>query len=141
MTASPMNLSSVPPCSKITSTISLKYSLRSWATASGPMDSAIAVKPRMSLKRIVIGRRSPPSRMSPSWLRDLRRDVGREVALEVGADQGLPPNLLGEAAVLDADGGEPAEGHEELEVLVAEGAGRAQVVHVQEAQDLVLRRP
>ena len=66
MIASPMNLSSVPPCSKITSTISVKYSLRSWAIASGPIDSAIAVKPRMSLKSTVVGRRSPPCRMAPS---------------------------------------------------------------------------
>ncbi len=66
MTASPMNLSRVPPCSKITSTISVKYSLRNLATASGPMASAIAVKPRMSLNSTVTGRRSPPRRMAPS---------------------------------------------------------------------------
>jgi hypothetical protein len=40
-------MSSVPPCSKITTTISLKYSLRNLATASGPKDYANAVKPRM----------------------------------------------------------------------------------------------
>ena len=61
MIASPMNLSSVPPCSKITSTISLRYSLRSRAIASGSIDSAMAVKPRTSLKSTVTGRRSPPS--------------------------------------------------------------------------------
>src|SRR5437870_7663587 len=35
MIASPMNLSSVPPCSNTTSTISVKYSVRSVAMASG----------------------------------------------------------------------------------------------------------
>ncbi len=34
--------------------------------ASGPSDSAIAVKPRMSLNNTVVGRRSPPWRMAPS---------------------------------------------------------------------------
>jgi hypothetical protein len=43
------------------STISLKYSVSSCAMASGRIDSAIDVNPRISLNRIVIGRRSPPS--------------------------------------------------------------------------------
>ena len=107
MIASPMNLSSVPPCSKITSTISLKYSVRSRAIASGPIDSAIAVKPRMSLKSTVIGRRSPPSRTAPSCCAISAGDVGREVALEVRADRRLAPDLLGVAAVLDPDRREP----------------------------------
>ena len=52
-------------------------------------------------------------------LRDVGGDVGREVALEVGADGGLAPDLLGVAGVLDPDGGEAAERHQELQVLVA----------------------
>ena len=97
----------------------MKYSLRSWAIASGPIDSAIAVKPRMSLKSTVVGRRSPPCRMASSCCAMSAGDVGREVALEVGAHGGLAPDLLGVAAVLDADRGEAAERHQELQVLVA----------------------
>jgi hypothetical protein len=62
-----MNLSSVPPCSKITSTISLKYSVSRWAMASGDMRSAIALKPRMSANSTVIARRSPPGRIGVFW--------------------------------------------------------------------------
>ncbi len=62
MIASPMNLSSVPPCSNTTSTISVKYSVRSLAMSSGLMVSDIGVKPRMSEKKITTGRFSLGSR-------------------------------------------------------------------------------
>src|SRR2546426_9249075 len=62
MIASPMNLSSVPPCSNTTSTISVKYSVRSVAMASGLIVSDIGVKPRMSEKKSTTGRFSLGSR-------------------------------------------------------------------------------
>ena len=103
--------------------------------ASGPIDSAIAVKPRMSLKRTVIGRRSPPRRHGAVLLRDFGRDVRREVPLEVGPDHRLAPQLVGVAAVPDPDRREAAERDQELKVFVAEGVGGGQVVHVQQAED------
>ena len=105
--------------------------------ASGPIDSAIEVKPRMSLKRMAIGRRSPPRGTTASCCGDLGGDVGGEVALEVRAHQRLALHLLGVAAVPDADGRQAAEGDQKLEVLVAEGIGRGQAVHVEHAQHLV----
>ena len=68
------------------STISVKYSLSSCAIASGPIDSAIAVKPRMSLKSTVDRPALAAQADGAVLLRDLGGDVGREVALEVGAD-------------------------------------------------------
>src|SRR5215211_5439216 len=130
MIASPMNLSSVPPCSKMTSTISVKYSLRSWAMPSGPIASAIGVKPRMSLKSTAVGALADGALL----LGDVGRHVGREVALEVGPDGGLAPDLLGVARVLDADGGEPAERHEKLQVFVRERVRGREVVHVEQTQ-------
>ncbi len=62
MIASPMNLSSVPPCSNTTSTISVKYSVRRVAMLSGLIVSDIGVKPRMSEKKITTGRFSLGSR-------------------------------------------------------------------------------
>src|SRR5437660_1741222 len=62
MIASPMNLSSVPPCSNTSSTISVKYSVRSVAMLSGLIVSDIGVKPRMSEKKITTGRFSLGSR-------------------------------------------------------------------------------
>ena len=61
ITASPMNLSSVPPCLNTISTITVKYSLSSRATSSGFIDSESAVKPRMSLKSTATVLLSPPS--------------------------------------------------------------------------------
>ena len=140
MIASPMNLSSVPPCSKITSTISVKYSVSSWAMASGPM----RLRHRGEAADVAEEHGDRPALAAQAddavLLRDLGGDVGREVALEVGADQRLAPDLLGVAAVLDADGGEAAERDEELEVLVAEGVGRGEVVHVEQAQHPVAGR-
>src|SRR6185312_5395796 len=62
MIASPMNLSSVPPWRNTTSTITVKYSLRSRATSSGRISSESAVKPRMSLNSTATVRFSPPNR-------------------------------------------------------------------------------
>ena len=73
-------------------------------------------------------------------LRDIGRDVGREVALEVGADGDFAADLLRVAGVLDADGREPAERHEELQVLVGERVGSGEIVHVEQAEKRVGRR-
>ena len=60
ITASPMNLSSVPRCLKTTSTISPRYSLSCAMNAAGSSaDSVSVVKPRTSEKRMVTQRRSP----------------------------------------------------------------------------------
>jgi pSer/pThr/pTyr-binding forkhead associated (FHA) protein len=63
ITASPMNLSSVPPWRNTQSTISVKYSVSRLAISSGVIDSESAVKPRMSLNSTATARLSPPSRM------------------------------------------------------------------------------
>ncbi len=49
----------------------------------------------------------------------------------------LPPSLLGVAGILDGDGGEPAEGDEELKILVGEGILRRQAVDVEHAYGLL----
>ena len=108
--------------------------------ASGPIDSAIAVKPRMSLKSTVVGPPLAALADGAVLLRDVGRDVGREVALEVGADGGLAADLLGVAGVLDADGREPAERHQELQVLVGERVGGGEIVDVKQAEQAVGRR-
>ena len=95
----------------------------------------------MSLKSTVVGRRSPPWPDGALLLRDVGRDVGREVALEVRADGGLAADLLGVAGVLDADGREPAERDQELQVLVGEGVGGGQVVDVEQAEHPVGATP
>ena len=59
MTASPMNLSSVPPFSKTTAVMRLKYSLSCLTSASGSAFSVLLVKPTISEKRIVAGMRTP----------------------------------------------------------------------------------
>ena len=61
MRASPMNLSSVPPCSNTIPTISVKYSVSSDAMSSGLIFSDIGVNPRMSEKNTTTGRLVPPS--------------------------------------------------------------------------------
>ena len=139
MTASPMNLSSVPPCSKITSTISREVLAQELAISSGPIDSAIAVKPRMSLKSTAVGRRSPPSRMASSCCAIRRRRWGRSSARSWSARR-LAPDLLGVAAVLDPDRGEAAERHQELQVLVGEGVRGVEIVDVEQAEHAVAGR-
>ncbi len=51
--ASPMNLSTVPPCVSAMADISVKYSLRSAVISSGCRRSVVAVKSLMSEKKIV----------------------------------------------------------------------------------------
>ena len=56
MTASPMNLSSVPPCSKIASAANVKTRSRNRESSSGSIVSADDVKPTMSAKKTVTSR-------------------------------------------------------------------------------------
>ena len=72
-----------------------------------------------------------------SLLRDVGGDVGGEVALEIGPHRRLPPDLLRVAGILDADGGQPAERDQELQVLVRERVGCGEVVHVEQAEHAV----
>ena len=101
--------------------MSVKYSLRSWAIASGPIDSAIAVKPRMSLKSTVVGRRSPPSRTAPACWAISAATLGAKYRSKFERTIASRRTLLGVPAVLDADGRDAAERDQELEILVAEG--------------------
>ena len=64
MMQSPMYLSTVPPCWKTTSVISVRYSRSISATCSGSTFSEIDVKPRMSEKSTVTMRRLDPSETS-----------------------------------------------------------------------------
>jgi hypothetical protein len=67
-----MNLSTVPPCSIAIVAISVRYSLRSPASASGCMRSVVAVKLTMSEKKIVSFLRSVATTTSFSPLKMLR---------------------------------------------------------------------
>src|SRR5204863_1997878 len=49
------------------------------------------------------------------------------------------PHLLRALRVLDRDCGERAERDQELEVVVREGVRRGEVVHVEDAEDLLVR--
>ena len=62
ITASPMNLSSVPPCRNTQSTIALRNSETVSATTSGAAPAAKRVKPRRSPNSTVTRRLSPPGR-------------------------------------------------------------------------------
>ena len=61
MTASPMNLSSVPSFSKTTATIRVRYSFNCATSFSGSAFSVSVVKPMMSENSIVAGLRTPLS--------------------------------------------------------------------------------
>jgi len=56
-----MNLSMVPPCRKTMSVIAPRYSFSVATTVSAGRRSESEVKPRMSLNRMVMGTRCPPS--------------------------------------------------------------------------------
>ena len=63
MTASPMNLSSVPPFSKTAAVMRLRYSFNCATSASGSAFSVRLVNPTMSENRIVAGMRTPFSEL------------------------------------------------------------------------------
>jgi hypothetical protein len=60
MIASPMYLSTVPPCRKTTAVMTVRYSRRKVTTSSGCIRSDMDVKPRMSEKSTVMRRRPAP---------------------------------------------------------------------------------
>lgn len=62
ITASPMNLSSVPPWRKTVAAIRSRYSFSISTTLSAGSASEMEVKPRMSLKSSVTVARAPPRR-------------------------------------------------------------------------------
>ena len=62
ITASPINLSSVPSSAIIASTARAKYLFKTSTSCSGDCFSLKVVKPRISAKRTVISCRLPPSR-------------------------------------------------------------------------------
>ena len=59
MTASPMNLSSVPLFSNTAAVMRLRYSLSCFTSFSGSALSVMVVKPTMSENKIVAGMRTP----------------------------------------------------------------------------------
>jgi hypothetical protein len=71
-----MNLSSVPPWARRMSTIFVRYSFSISTTSSGSEASEIEVKPRMSEKRMVRSRRSPPRWTFSGWARMWSRICG-----------------------------------------------------------------
>ena len=66
ISASPMNLSSVPPLRNTTSTMRARYSLSSATTCGLSIRSAMVVKPRMSENSSVTSRCWPVSAPGPS---------------------------------------------------------------------------
>ena len=76
--ASPMYLSTVPPCRNTASVITVRYSRRNSTTSSGASRSDRVVKPRMSEKSTVRRRRPDCSESPASWLRTISRTTAGE---------------------------------------------------------------
>ena len=92
MIASPMYLSTVPPCLNTASVITVRYSRRNVTTSSGCIFSDMEVKPRMSEKSTVMRRRVAAS-LAVVLVPD---DLGHHVRREEAREPPLLPLLLGE---------------------------------------------
>ena len=93
MIASPMNLSSIPPCCWMQSTMIVKYSFSSATVACGPSSSASVVKLRMSENSTVASTLLPP-RISWSPAHQLVGERGIHVARHRGAHALLAADVL-----------------------------------------------
>ena len=135
-----MNLSSVPPCSKI----DLHHLGEVLAEKEGDGVGPHRLRHRREPADVAEEHGGRPALAALAddafLLGDVGGHVGREVALEIGADGGLATELLRVAGVLDPDGREAAERHEELQVLVRERVGGGEIVDVEQAEQAVAGR-
>ena len=135
ITASPMNLSIVPPQAKTASEASVKNSVSRRESSSADIFSDQPVNPTMSAKRIVTTfvRAALRSPVAVTSVMISSIDLRRVIPLEAAADALLLGDAVVEPRPLDRDGRKVGERRQQVEVLVREAPGVQGRVDVDDA--------